>query len=199
MPAFDWLDANWQYAGAVAGLFYLLLLPLMGKRWQPADLLLWLQLPIYIAHQLEEHVHDRFRRWMNSQIGHGLPVLTPRAVTVINIGGVWCVDLVAVYLAKFAGPGWASFAFYLAIINASVHIAGAIATRAYNPGLVTSVVLLLPFGIWGAVTYSATYKVSVSDDVSAIVCVVAFHAAMVAYFLRRRAALAQCAREVGGR
>ncbi len=191
--ALRWLDGNWQYAGIVAGLFYLAILPLMNAEWAFPKLLLWLQLPAYIVHQLEEHVHDRFRRYVNTNVGRGQEVLTSRAVTAINIGGVWCVDFLALYLTKFLGPGWALLAFYLAIVNAVIHIVSALVARAYNPGLITAVLLLLPLGIWGAVIYTTAHGLSMHDHLMALAFIIALHLVIIRHMLGRRSQLARVA------
>jgi hypothetical protein len=189
--AWQWLEGNWQYGGVVAGAFYLANLPLLNVRCAVPGLLLWLQLPIYVVHQFEEHQHDRFRRYVNLHMGHGQPILSPRAVTVINVGGVWCVNFLALYLAKFCWLGSGLLAFYLAIVNAVVHVAGAIASRAYNPGLVTAATLLLPIGIWGAIVYSAAYALPLRDHVTALALIIALHLAILSHLVRQRAHFAQ--------
>jgi hypothetical protein len=181
------MDGNWQYAGVVAGFFYLITLSLVPVRWSLPDLLLWLQLPIYIAHQFEEHVHDRFRQYVNSHLGQGRQILTPRAVTIINVGGVWCVDFLAIYLAGFYWRGAGLLAFYLALVNAVGHLAGALISRAYNPGLFTAAILFLPLGAWGTVAYSTAYNLPARDHIAAVVFAVALHAVIIGHVLRRRA------------
>ncbi|MGI4827051.1 MAG: HXXEE domain-containing protein [Janthinobacterium lividum] len=188
-----WLNANWPYAGLVAGCFYLAMLPLLRPVhtgfWSEADLLLYLQLPIYILHQLEEHFHDRFRRYINRQLANGLEVLTPDSVTVINVVGIWCVDLFAIYAAGFGHRQWGLVAFYLALVNVLVHVAGALRLRQYNPGLVTALFLLLPASALGAWLYSRQYALSLRPHLESLLFAVALHAAMVVHVLRRRAVL----------
>ena len=82
---------NWMYAGFVAGLFLLAVTPIFAGALSLPLLLIYLQLPIYMIHQLEEHNHDRFRLWANEVIGGGLEALTPPAVVFINVVGVWAV------------------------------------------------------------------------------------------------------------
>lgn len=96
------------------------------------------------------------------------------------------MDFLALYLALFVGSGYGLLAFYLAIVNAIVHIVAGIISRGYNPGLITAIILLLPGGWWGAVTYSTAYPVSLQNHLVCVFFVVAVHAAIVAYLLRRR-------------
>jgi hypothetical protein len=185
-----WLDRNWLYAGVVGACFYLALLPLL-KLQGSAAWLLYLQLPFYVVHQLEEHVHDRFRRYVNCTLGGGLELLTPRAVTVINVAGVWCVDLAILSLAAFAGPSYGLLAFYLAIVNGLSHIVAAIKMRAYNPGLITSALLLVPAGWAGVIAYAKIYTLSRADHVWSLFYILLLHAAIIVHILYRRGALSQ--------
>jgi hypothetical protein len=102
--AMDWFTRNWMYAGLVAGLFLLALVPLLVGAWSLPLLLVYLQLPICLLHQVEEHHGDRFRQFVNDNIAGGLPALTTPAVVFINVPGVWGVNLLALYLARFVGP-----------------------------------------------------------------------------------------------
>jgi hypothetical protein len=145
-----WLVREWQWPAATlfAGLFLLAILPVFAAATGIAVALVFVQLPIYMLHQWEEHAGDRFRLYVNRIIGGGRPVLTPGATFWINSLGVWAVNLVAVYLAWLIAPSAGVVAGYLSLINAAAHIVQAIARREYNPGLVTAIILFLPAGGW---------------------------------------------------
>lgn len=179
----EWFSANWQYAGLVAALFLMALAPLLAGAWGLTLLVIYLHLPAYMVHQVEEHAGDRFRRVVNTQIGHGRDVLTTGAIVVINVGLVWIVFLVALYLARFVDLGLGLIPVYLVLVNAAIHVLAAVKQRAYNPGLVTSLILFLPFGIW-AMTVVAPHATLV-DHAIALVLAVAGHAAIVAVILSR--------------
>ena len=66
-----WIFSNWMYAGLVAGIFLLVLVPLLTGIWTLALLLVYLHGPVYMLHQVEEHAADRFRHFVNLHIGHG--------------------------------------------------------------------------------------------------------------------------------
>jgi hypothetical protein len=141
-----WLidDWQWPYAAAFAATFLTVLAPILVYAAGWAITLVYLQLPLYMFHQLEEHAGDRFRNFVNSTIGKGKEVLSPAATFVINSAGVWGVDLAALYLAVFVNPGWGLMAMYLPVLNAVGHIAQGILLKRYNPGLWTSLLLFLP-------------------------------------------------------
>lgn len=141
------LRDDWVYGGFLAALMLLALTPVLASGWSLALMLIWLQLPIYMVHQYEEHDGDRFRLFINAKIGGGREVLSRFGVVVINIGGVWGVDAVAFGLAARVHVGLGLIAVYLSLINGVSHCLMAIGMRCYNPGLVTSISLFLPLGI----------------------------------------------------
>jgi uncharacterized membrane protein len=148
-----WLVGKWQwpYAGFFAAMFLLVLAPCWWATGGTVRFFVYLQLAVYMVHQLEEHYDDRFRRWMNQTMAGGKEALTPMAVFVINSAGVWVVDLISLYLAVFVELGWGLIAVYLTLINGILHLVGALVQRTYNPGLWTSIFLFLPVsgaGLW---------------------------------------------------
>ena len=58
----DWFLHNWMYAGFLAGLFLLAVAPVFAAAVGLPLLLVYLQLPVYMLHQLEEVV---------ALVGHG--------------------------------------------------------------------------------------------------------------------------------
>ena len=148
---FNRLITQWVYGGSLAGVLLLLLFPLVARPWPAALALVFLHLPMYMLHQYEEHDNDRFRLFFNKTIGGGREVLSPLAVFVINVPGVWGVIVLSTYLASTVSIGLGLIAVYLAVVNGLVHIAQAVRFKSYNPGLFTGIVLFLPVGactIW---------------------------------------------------
>ena len=152
----DWLVAKWQWPAATlfAACFLAVLAPMVFHYAGTPLGLVYLQLPIYMLHQFEEHRGDRFRIWVNRTIGHGREVLTPIATFWINSLLVWGLDLVALYLACFVSLWLGLIAIYMPIVNGIAHVVPAIINRRYNPGLVTGIVLFLPVGVTSAVIVS---------------------------------------------
>jgi hypothetical protein len=106
---------------------------------------------IYMIHQIEEHLWPGgFRQFANAHVfksGDDDWPVSEGGVALVNVGYVWLPILLA---ALFPGPlrwlglGWVG----LTLINAITHIVTSIRFRIYNPGLVTSIFLFLPFTIW---------------------------------------------------
>lgn len=179
-----WLLRQWQYAGFLTGILLLLLLPLWASETGIVLALVYLQLPLYMLHQLEEHAGDRFRRFVNDRMAGGRDALTPMATLVINVVGVWLVDLISLYLAFFVNPGFGLIAVYLAVVNAVVHLVAAVVLRAYNPGLWTAILLFLPLGAWSLYVLTSA-GAGLGEHVLGLIVAVAIHAMILAYVRRR--------------
>jgi hypothetical protein len=186
----DRLYAYWVYGGVLAGIMLLALMPLFAAGgWSSPFTLIFLLLPVYMLHQYEEHDADRFRLYVNREVGGGLEVLTPAAVFVINIGAVWALDVVVIYLAARVDLGLGLIAAYLMLVNAIIHIAGGIRARAYNHGLVTAVMLFLPASIGTIAAIDNAGAGTLRDHLIGLVVAIVIHAVIVVYALRRRQAL----------
>ena len=140
------LQQNWVYGGLLSGLLLLTLTPVLATGWSRVEVLTFLALPIYMLHQYEEHDADRFRIWVNTNLGGGTEIMSPAFVFTVNFFGVWMLMSAVIWLTFLVDAGWGLFAAYLLIVNGLIHIAQAIAMRRSNPGLITAVLLFLPLG-----------------------------------------------------
>lgn len=177
----QWFERNWMHAGFISGLFLLAVAPLFWTAWSVAMFAVYLQLPVYMLHQLEEHYGDRFRLFANEHIAGGLPALTTPAVVFINVPGVWGVDLASIYLAHFVHIGLGLIAVYLMLVNAFAHIMAGLVLRIYNPGLVTGIVLFLPAGLWALVAVSAVPGVTMTYHAIGLGIAILIHAGIIGY------------------
>jgi hypothetical protein len=183
------LFTYWVYGGFLAGIMILALMPLLAASWSPAFTAIFLLLPVYMLHQYEEHDADRFRLYVNRMIGRGAEVLTPAAVFVINIGAVWLLDVIVIYLAWRVDLGLGLIAVYLMLVNAAVHIVGALRSRSYNPGLVTAIVLFLPVSGYALWRIEASGAATAADHAVGLLVGIAAHVLIVVYAVHRRSAL----------
>lgn len=183
-----WLLREWQYAGFLAGLLLLSIAPLWFSSMGPVMGVIYLQLPVYMLHQLEEHAGDRFRRFINDRVAGGRDALTPEATFVINVVGVWMVNVIALYLALYVSPALGLISVYLTLVNAVVHVIGTVVLRAYNPGLWTAILLFLPLGVWSLLVVNSA-GAGFWANVLGLLVAVAIHAAILLHIRRRVNAL----------
>ncbi|HWB07606.1 MAG TPA: HXXEE domain-containing protein [Pirellulales bacterium] len=189
--ALHWLVEKWQwpYASLFAAGFLSLVAPLVFRYAGVPLALVYLQLPIYMLHQYEEHAGDRFRKWVNDMVGHGREVLTPIATFWINSLLVWLLDLVVLYLACFVNLSLGLIAIYMSTVNAFGHIVPAVLKRQYNPGLLTGVFVFLPVGVWSAGVVSRSAGCGYQDHLLALAVVLAAHGLIIAHVRRRMLSL----------
>jgi hypothetical protein len=186
-----WLVDEWQwpYAGTVVAVFLLALLPLWWDATDTALALVYAVLPLYMLHQLEEHAGDRFRLAINTQFAGGREALTRPAAFWINAGGIWIVDVIALWLAYHVELAIGLLPVYLMGVNAVTHIGAAVAARGYNPGLWTAILVFIPVSIWAAVEIGDTADVGLGWQLTGLAFGLAVHVAIMAYIRTRAASL----------
>jgi len=108
-------------------------------------------LVIYFLHQIEEHLWPGgFRQFTDAHLfrsGDDNWPVNIDGVALVNTAYVWLpVALAAIFpqSLRWVGLGWIG----LTLINGVIHIVTTLRLRLYNPGLVTSIVLFLPFTIY---------------------------------------------------
>jgi hypothetical protein len=175
----------WVYGGFLAALLLLGLMPVICRSWSLPLVLVFLQLPFYMLHQLEEHDDDRFRKFVNGLIGGGHDLLSDRAVFVINVPGVWGVNLASILLAATWDVGFGLIGVYLSLVNALVHCAQAIRLRCYNPGLITALVLFVPAGGMGLWKVGFAGTVVPAYHILGLGAAVVIHLAIVSHVVMR--------------
>ncbi len=185
-----WLVSDWQwpYAGTLVAAFLLALLPIVWSAAGVAGALIYVQLPAYMLHQLEEHRDDRFRRFVNARIGGGRELFGRGLIFAINLFAVWVLFVAAFILAYYVDPGLGLIAVYTTGVNAVVHLLAAAAGRGYNPGLTTAAVLFVPLTVWAGFEVGSTYDVSLGVQMLALGVAIGGHLAVIAAFAVRRRA-----------
>jgi hypothetical protein len=176
-----WLNEHWVPAALCIAIALIVLLPVLAMRWNSAWLLIYVLLPVYMLHQVEEHTGDRFRRFVNEKVFGGTEGLSHTAVLWINLPGVWGVGLASIYAATFAGIGWGTSMIYLTLVNAILHIVAAVAWREYNPGLWTALILFVPLGALALVTVSNSAGAHWFHHAVGIGVALLIHVAIVVY------------------
>jgi hypothetical protein len=146
------VSADWQKALPVLIVIGIVVWFLLFRNTPTTERALFAALLIiYMVHQIEEHLWPGgFRQFANAHVfksGDDDWPVSEGGVALVNVGYVWLPILLA---ALFPGPlrwlglGWIG----LTLINAISHIVTSIRFGVYNPGLITSIVMFLPFTIW---------------------------------------------------
>tara|TARA_B100000378_G_scaffold181297_1_gene146630 strand:+ start:1301 stop:1900 length:600 start_codon:yes stop_codon:yes gene_type:complete len=176
----DWLAKRWVSSALFMACGFVALAPAITLAFSGFMVLLYLHLPAYMFHQVEEHTGDRFRRFANERMFGGKNVLRPVDVIVVNLPVVWGVNLFAFYAALLLSPGASLVAPYLLLVNAVLHIVTTLRLRCYNPGLVTAIVLFLPLSIATLASACATPGITILDHAIGLAAALAIHLAIMA-------------------
>jgi hypothetical protein len=146
-------------------------------------------LVIYMLHQIEEHLWPGgFRQFTNAHVfksgSDDWPVDTG-GVALVNIGYVWLPVAAAAlfpHTLRWIGLGWIG----LTLVNAITHIVTSIRFRQYNPGLVTSIVLFLPFTVLALMHEFARGRLSGGEIGLGVLLHIPVAAVFVVPYLRKR-------------
>jgi hypothetical protein len=180
---FGRLITHWVYGGFLAGLLMLFLAPVLVRSWPTTLVATFLCLPAYMIHQYEEHDNDRFSLYVNQKIGRD--ALSPLAVFVINVPGVWGTVGLSLVLAATIRVGLELITMYLIVLNGAIHVIQAVIAREYNPGLGTAVALFLPLGGYGIACIQQPGGGSIFMHLTGALVAIGIHAAIIVHVFRQ--------------
>jgi len=189
------IAADWQKATPILALIGAIVWFLLFRGVASSEQAIFFALlVIYMLHQMEEHFWPGgFRQYANAHVfksGNEDWPVTEGGVALVNIGFVWLPVAAAALFPgslRLIGLAWVGLTF----INAITHIVTSIRFRSYNPGLITSVVLFLPFTVWVFAQEHAAGRLTGADIAYLLVAGVLLHVPVallfVVPFLRGRA------------
>ena len=154
-------------------------------------------LVIYFVHQIEEHLWPGgFRQFTDAHVfksGNDDWPVDIGGVALVNIAYVWLPVALAIAFPqslRLIGLGWVG----LTLINGIIHVVTTIRLRIYNPGLVTGIVLFLPFTVYVLALEAARGALSGGEITAIVLGGIVLHIPVAALFvvpyLRRRHAAA---------
>jgi len=149
---FLWLKRDWANAGFLIAIFLFVFLFAFIKDTDFVLFLLLLQTPLYMLHETEEYVFPGgFGRFFNIDILKLQTADKPvdeNFIFYVNIILVWII-LPAFGLLAAKDYQYGLWIPYFSFFAGVAHIAlGIKARKRYNPGLVISLLLNIPVGLW---------------------------------------------------
>ena len=173
----EWFLHNWSRVALTMGLVLGLISPLVYKAFGLIVFLVFLQLVIYMLHQYEEHAQGKFKDFANQLLAGGQPKIGDLPIFWVNIIGVWGIYILMIYAVVLSNPAFGLVAAYTTLANGLLHIIASIATRRYNPGLLTSIVLFLPLSAY------TIYLISQLPEATPVYHLLGIGAALVIHIL----------------
>jgi hypothetical protein len=151
--------------------------------------LIWLQFPVYLLHQFEEHAFPgHFVDFVNRHLFHvmhqDVPLNSINAFW-INIPFIFILFPLCAALAQLSLPKIGLFLPFFGLFNATTHIVVFFVFRKYNPGLLVSAFLNYPTGIYTLVVAHQIGILTWTTGLWAFAAALIGHAAMLIYAARR--------------
>jgi hypothetical protein len=146
-------------------------------------LLIWLQFPVYLVHEFEEHVYPgKFKEYINKNVFHS-PVadfpLSAANVFWINILAIWILFPLSAILATLISPQFGVLLPIFGLFNATLHIIFLFIKRCYNPGSFVSIFLNYPTGIYTLYVLAQNNIITLLNLTSVIMVTIAAHALII--------------------
>jgi len=183
-----WLYKNWAKLCIILSIIVTIISLLYIKTDNIILFLIWIQIPIYLLHQFEEHSWPGgFKRFVNKEIFNvekGEYPLNDIIIFWINVPIIW------ILMPTFAALSFINLLFGLwipifALFNSLTHVIGAIVKRKYNPGLFMSVVFGIPVAIYTLWLFYTLIDISLMVTLLSILVVLLLHLAIIIPAVRR--------------
>ncbi|MSP14412.1 MAG: HXXEE domain-containing protein [Chloroflexi bacterium] len=147
-----WLKNDWANTGLILSIFLFVFLIVFVRNDDFVVFIILLQTPLYMIHQTEEYVFPGgFRKFFNKEIfkqdTEDEP-LDQNFIFFVNILLIWIV-LPVFGLLSTIDYQYGLWIPYFSFFAGIAHILLAVrAKKFYNPGMIVSLVLNIPIGLW---------------------------------------------------
>ena len=181
-----WLYDNWMKATPFLAFYSFILLFLYVKDVNYPLFLIWMQTVIYWVHEFEEYILPGgflafFNRYPLGSSEDEYP-LTKAGSFWINIPLVYIALPLSGILAHFFGLKWGLWTAYFSALNAFAHVVMFFMYKfKYNPGVIISALLNIPFGIYMVWYFNSHNLVSTTTNIVSIVVGIIAQASMMIY------------------
>jgi hypothetical protein len=133
-------------------------------------------------HMIEEFYYPgEFMRSMKKLNPKFAPFVNAKAAIVIN--GLQILLCILVIIIGEINLAFSLSIASLVFINFLVHVAGAIKTKGYAPGLITAVVIYLPLSVYSYYHYFSTGLLNTSQFNISLVLGIAYQLVPLVYFI----------------
>ncbi len=179
----NWFYKNWAKLSVLLAIAITLLVIYFIKIENTILFLIWIQIPIYLLHQFEEHARNGFKNYVNKkvfQVQEGEYPLNDKNIFWINIPIIW------ILMPIFAGLSSFNIMFglwipYFAVFNSLSHVIFSIRNQEYNPGLIVSLILGIPIGIYALIIFYCYIAVPTITSIISIFFAMLLHIVVFGY------------------
>ena len=153
---YSWLKKEWAKVGFIVSIFLFVFLFVIVRKYDFVLFIILLQTPLYMIHETEEYIFPGgFAKFFNRRIykvEYDDRPMDENFVFFVNIILVWLLYPICGLLSTI-NYSFGLWLPYFTFIAGVVHIPLSIkAKQVYNPGLIVSLFINIPFGIWSVVS-----------------------------------------------
>jgi hypothetical protein len=182
----NWFYNNWAKLSVLLAIIVTVLIYVFIKPENIVLFLIWMQIPIYLLHQFEEHTWNGFKNYINKKVfkvKKGDFPLNDKNIFWINIPIIW------ILMPIFAGLSSVNIMFglwipYFAVFNSLTHVIVSIRNQEYNPGLLVSLILGIPVGIYALIIFYSYITVPTIISIISIFFAILLHVIVFGYIKR---------------
>jgi len=188
----SWLEQHWSASTPFLAVYLTIVLVLFVLNKNFTLFLIWIQVPVYWLHQFEEYIYPGgFTEYFNIKVlgsnSKGQP-LTKTHAFWINVPIIFIGFPVSAILAGQIDISIGIWTAYFSIINALSHL-GMFFRHGYNPGLVASMLLNIPVGVYAIYYFITNQLISLSSHIIGFSVAVATQGGLMVWglkFLKRK-------------
>lgn len=148
----NWIHKFWSHIGGIIAVGIILAIAIRGKPYFNFDSLLWLHFAILLLHQFEEYSFPgKFKEFYNTNLLNKNSItkypLNDQGILLVNVIFAWTFYLIAAIMGAktiYLTIGLAG----VTLLNGLMHTMMFFKLKKYNPGLLTSLLLFIPFGVF---------------------------------------------------
>lgn len=173
----NWLYDNWAKLSLFLAIIATVFIYIFINPYNLLLFLIWIQLPIYLLHQFEEHNWNGFKNYVNKtvfKVKEGNFPLNDKIIFWVNIPIVWVLMPIFSVLSS-VNIIFGLWIPYLAVFNSLTHVIVSVRNREYNPGLLVSSILGIPAGIYALIIFYSYIQVPVLISALSIFFAVLLH------------------------
>lgn len=179
----DWFYKNWSKLSLGVAAVLTLLIFIFIKPSNTLLFLIWIQIPIYLLHQFEEHSRNGFKNYVNRKVFNvedGNYPLNDKNIFWINIPIIWILMPLFAILSNI-NPLIGLWIPFFGVINSLSHVIFSIAHKQYNPGILVSLILGIPVGVYTLIIFYSSAMISYLVTGLSVGFAVVLHAIVLLY------------------
>jgi len=173
----NWLYNNLAKLSIFLAIIITILIYIFIKPYNFLLFLIWIQLPVYLLHQFEEHNWNGFKNYINRNVFKVKEVdfpLNDKIIFWVNIPIVWILIPIFSVLSSL-NVMFGLWIPYFAIFNSLTHVIVSVLNREYNPGLFVSLILGIPVGIYALIIFYSNIPVPILISALSIFFAILLH------------------------